>query len=160
MDIGQQILLSWQKNHHINYSLIEDISDDGLLATLSKRGGRTIIQQFAHLHNVRLSWIETADKKTFETLSAIDTKAPIGRQDIIKQLETSYHAINHVLETGIANNFIIKGFKTGLIPFLSYLISHESHHRGNILLTLKQNGYKISDATKWSIWEWNKAAIL
>jgi uncharacterized damage-inducible protein DinB len=38
---------------------------------------------------------------------------------------------------------------------LGYFISHESHHRGNILLTLKQSGEKISDAVKWGLWEWS-----
>jgi uncharacterized damage-inducible protein DinB len=39
---------------------------------------------------------------------------------------------------------------------LGYFISHESHHRGSILLTLKQCGEKIPDAVKWGLWEWGK----
>ena len=30
----------------------------------------------------------------------------------------------------------VKGFKKGVLPLLGYFISHESHHRGNILLIL------------------------
>ena len=39
---------------------------------------------------------------------------------------------------------------------LGYFIAHESHHRGSILLTLKQCGEKIPDAVKWGLWEWGK----
>jgi len=40
--------------------------------------------------------------------------------------------------------------------FLIENISHEAHHRGGILLTMKQCGIKIPDTLKWGIWEWNK----
>lgn len=38
--------------------------------------------------------------------------------------------------------------------FLGYLISHESHHRGQILLTQKQNGELPSKKTLFGLWEW------
>ena len=39
---------------------------------------------------------------------------------------------------------------------LGYFISHESHHRGSIMLTLKQSGERIPDTVKWGLWEWGK----
>jgi len=41
-------------------------------------------------------------------------------------------------------------------PLIGYTISHEAHHRGNILLTIKQRGFKLACELKWGIWEWNK----
>ena len=33
-------------------------------------------------------------------------------------------------------------------------LAHESHHRGSILLTLKQTGHKLTDELRWGLWDW------
>lgn len=43
-------------------------------------------------------------------------------------------------------------FKKGLVSTLAYFVAHESHHRGNILLTLKQSGRRLDQAAAYAIW--------
>jgi len=44
---------------------------------------------------------------------------------------------------------------------MSYLISHESHHSGQIALALKRNGMRLPEAialrTSWQRWYWGKS---
>ena len=49
-----------------------------------------------------------------------------------------------------------RGFKKGIFTTLSYLVAHESHHRGSILLTLKQCGHGIDNATRSGLWGWDQ----
>jgi uncharacterized damage-inducible protein DinB len=48
----------------------------------------------------------------------------------------------------------IKGFKPHPEAFPGYMISHEAHHRGQIILILKENGHLPGKKTLYGLWEW------
>ena len=73
-----------------------------------------------------------------------------------KQLTKSAKAMAKWIERGIDDDGKIKGFKRGVVTMLGYLINHEAHHRGSIILTLKQCGHPISKDIRDGIWAWNQ----
>ncbi len=152
----EQIIETWHINNSVHLMLIDAISDEGLHCTLSKRGGGTPAKQFTHLHNLRLWRLDKVDKELLKGQTKIDTAGTIDKALLKKRLSESGAAIATLIEQGIDAGGKIKGFKRGLIPFLGYMISHESHHRGNILLTLKQCGHKIPKDIQYGIWAWNQ----
>ncbi len=152
----EQVIETWQTNNKMNLLLLDNISDTGMQASLSSRGGRTVYQQFAHIHNVRLQWLKICAKDIFKKYAPIDKEAAYIKKMLRNSFQDSAKGIEELLGRSWDDAGKLKGFKKGLIPFLGYLISHESHHRGNILLTLKQSGEKIPDSVKWGIWEWGK----
>lgn len=151
-----QIIKTWEINNRVNIMLIESISDEGLECSLSKRGGRDVARQFAHLHYVRLYRIEKAAKNLLENQTQIDPKSDITRKLLLKRLNESSKGITQILKLGIENDGKVKGFKRGVIAMLSYLINHEGHHRGSIILTLKQCGYPVPKDIRDGIWAWNQ----
>ena len=46
--------------------------------------------------------------------------------------------------------------KKGVVSMLGYFIAHESHHRGSILLTLKECGHKVDQKVQYKIWDWDR----
>ena len=152
----EQIIETWHINNRVHLMLIDAISAEGLHCTLSKRGGGTPAKQFTHLHNLRLWRLEKVDKELLKGQTKIDTAGTIDKALLKKRLSESGAAIAKIIENGIDDGGKIKGFKRGVIPFLGYMISHESHHRGNILLTLKQCGHKIPKDIQYGIWAWNQ----
>ena len=152
----EQFLDAWQTHHRVNMLLIDNTSDSGMQSSLSTRGGRTIYQQWVHIHNVRMQWLEVCAKDIFENFRVLDKAGSPDRNELKKALEDSTKGVEELLCRGWDNNGKVKGFKRGVIPLLAYFLSHESHHRGNMLLTLKQSGEKIPDVLKWGIWDWAK----
>jgi uncharacterized damage-inducible protein DinB len=153
--LSEQITDTWRINNKVNLMLIDVISDNGLASTLSPRG-RNVAQQFAHLHNVRVRWLEVLAKDLTKGLKQIEKKNAIDRKLLKKSLDNSSEAIKQLLQRGIANDGNIRGYKRGVVNLLGYFISHEAHHRGNILLTLKKSGDKVPKNFGFDIWEWNE----
>jgi uncharacterized damage-inducible protein DinB len=151
----EQLIKAWQINNSNNILLVRSLDKEALSKTLSAKGGRHIGAQLAHVHNVRVKWLEFVAKEMYDSSLLLEDKEPSQTQ-LEKAFDLSAEKIIEVINTSWERDGKLSSFKTGLIPFISYLISHESHHRGNILLTLKQAGVKLDDKVKYGLWEWGK----
>jgi uncharacterized damage-inducible protein DinB len=126
------LLEAWRTNHRINLYLIEHITDEGLRCTLSRHGGRDVALQFAHIHNNRVWHLEK--------------RAP----DLADDLSVTF------LSGVLADEPRRRGFRKGVFTTLAYIVAHESHHRGSILLTLKQCGHQPPKEVRYAIWAWDQ----
>jgi uncharacterized damage-inducible protein DinB len=86
-------------------------------------------------------------------INKIENEQPITKEQVTSKLSESATVVATLLEKGFIDGEI-KGFKPHPAAFLGYLISHESHHRGQIMLTLKQAGHPVDKKTAFGIWEW------
>jgi len=154
--VKDSIIESWLINNRVNLKLLDEISDEGLNCTLSKRGGRTVALQFAHLHNLRLWRLDRFAKEFYGDNRKIDPEGTVNKALLGTCLSESTNAIAAWISKGIDQEGKIKGFKRGAATMTSYLIAHESHHRGSIILTLKQCGYPIQKDIRDGIWAWNQ----
>jgi uncharacterized damage-inducible protein DinB len=151
----EQLLETWRIHNKMNFLLMDNITDAGMERTSGPRG-RTVYHQLSHIHNVRLQWLEVCAPDIFKNHLAIKKETGFDRNGLRKALEESAAGIEELIHKSCNNEGRVKNFKKGIIPLTGYFISHESHHRGNILLTLKLAGENLPDAIKWGLWEWGK----
>lgn len=142
---------TWLINDRMNYFLLKDIKEENLINRASSKG-RTVGEQFAHIHNVRLMWLKTAMPELLLSQTQI-VKDCITKELLKGQLTKSSEAVAQLLESGFTTGRI-KGFKPHPEAFLAYMISHESHHRGQIILILKENGHLPDKKILYGLWEW------
>jgi uncharacterized damage-inducible protein DinB len=143
---------TWAIHNRINLYLLDAIADELLNLALPKC--RTVFDQFAHVHNVRLMWLKSAAPELLEGLIKLETKKGGTKGRLRSALEASGTAIESLLHKATASGGRVKGFKPHATAFLGYLISHESHHRGQIGWTLKQSGYPVDPKVAFGLWEW------
>ncbi len=149
----EQLLDTWRIHDRINRYLLDAVPADALGAVSASRG-RTVGEQLAHVHNVRLMWLRSAAPELLQGLEKIE-KDRAGEAGVLRAaLEASGEAVAQLLRRGFAEGGRIKGFKPHAAAFLGYLVAHESHHRGQIALTLKQAGHPLEKKVAFGLWEW------
>jgi len=149
-----QLLRAWQIHETKLFALVDGMKEAGLSCTLSTRGGRTVGQQLVHVHTVRLSMLEKMRKDLHARLPELERAQGDDRAAIRAGLEASGLAVAELIESTPDGK--VKVFKGGLVTFIAYLIAHESHHRGGIVLTLKQCKQSLSKTEYWKLWGWSK----
>jgi uncharacterized damage-inducible protein DinB len=65
-------------------------------------------------------------------------------------LEASGRGVEALLTRLVENGELVR--RREPVVLLAYFIGHESHHRGSILLALKQNGFALPESLRWRIW--------
>lgn len=152
----QQILETWQIHNRAMIYFIENLPAEALSATLSTRGGRDIGRQLAHLNNVRYKRLTAVARRSNLVLTEFDPEVSPSKKALLTAFRQSGEAMEEHIRAGIANEGKSSNFKRGVVPMIGYYISHESHHRGHAVLTMKQSGITIPDKLRVHIWEWNK----
>ena len=143
---------TWQIHDRINLYLLKAVPREALGSAMAAKH-RTVFQLFAHMHNVRLMWLKAAAADLLEGLSKVEGDK--GEKAALESaLKASGRAMATLIEKSQASGGKVKGFKPHVVAFVGYLISHESHHRGQIGWTLKSTGHPLDQKTAYGLWEW------
>lgn len=147
---AQFALRAFTIHNRINCALIDALSDEAWQLAQPSGKGRTIAENFAHMHDVRLMWMKAA---RISPLPAKPGKAP-AKAAVKKALKESEAALQKWLLPALETDGQIANFKPDAWAFLNYLVSHESHHRGQILLRAKMAGCPVDKRIGYELWNW------
>ncbi len=147
------LIETWQIHDRINLYLLDAVEPSSLTSHSASKG-RSVGEQFAHIHNVRLMWLKASAPDLLQGLTKVENDQAMDKKFLRKSLVASGAAIGALLTKSLEADGKVKGFKPHASAFLGYLISHESHHRGQIALTLKQAGKPLDKKIGYGMWEW------
>lgn len=146
---------SWRMHSNINLFLIDNIQPE-YWNDQSASKGKTVFAHFAHIHNVRISWMEHIAPELIAGIDKLSENYEPEGIALKKALQGSSDSISKLIFMSERTGGKIKAYKTHIFGFIGYLISHESHHRGQIMLCLKQSGHTLSKEIAYEIWSFNK----
>lgn len=152
----EQLLDSWDIHNRMLFILFDAIEPDAFQGRPTGMTGRSVGNIFAHLHNIRLGWVEVGAPALMEGLEKIPTrtkteKAALPKSLLRPALVRSAEAVRELVKTGK-----LKNLKPHLIGSFSYFIAHEWYHLGEIGMTLNEAGYKPDDQILYSLWSWGR----
>lgn len=151
------LLNAYATNNRINVFLIRNLPDPAWRAKPHGARGRDIASIAAHMHNVRLMWLKSAGKADAGKAEKIPAKLEgdsFTKEEAIHALETSWQALQRVLQNAFTTDGRIKGFKPDAGSFLAYLLAHDAHHRGQMSMLARQVGHPLPQSVMYGLWEW------
>ena len=92
----KHFLETWEIHNRINLYLL-DATEPAALSGLSTSKGRTVGEQFAHIHNVRLMWLKSAAPDLLAGLSKVEKEPGVDKKLLRKSLTDSGKAITSLL---------------------------------------------------------------
>jgi len=143
---------SWDASNKITLELLEKIPEHYLNVKPSY-GGRSVGSQFCHINNVRVQWLLAIGTTTQGGLIKLQKDDQTYKTKISEALKISSDRFGSLIETSIRTDMKLKGYPNGINSFLVYLVSHEAHHRGQIIVSLKSVNLPLEKDFLFRMWD-------
>jgi uncharacterized damage-inducible protein DinB len=160
--LGRAAVRIFAANERMNQLLIEHL-DPAAWNAKPPGKARTIAAIFTHMHNVRAKWVRLTAPHlkvprqlqrahcTQRQASAAFAESAAGCQQMLAEaLGGTGGRVDNFLRDGWA-----KPWPVGP-EMLCYMLAHEAHHRGQVMLLAHQLGFPLPHKVMYGLWNWEK----
>jgi uncharacterized damage-inducible protein DinB len=161
-DFRQALLETYAVNDRMNQLILEHLDPRAWRAKPPGRNVRTIAAMFTHMHNIRRKWLRL-------TAPHIKLPAQLDRTRCTQlqartALAESARLCSKMLEEALVPEGRLKQFRRDAwakpwpagIAMFAYMISHDTHHRGQVCMLAHQLGFPLPIKANYGIWTWEK----
>jgi uncharacterized damage-inducible protein DinB len=165
-DLRATILDTWRTNNRVTAFLIEHLPPSLWVAPVPGAPRRTIRMIAGHLHNSRCMWIRTLGQELGIPVPRSVDRRRAGRVELVRALNRSSRSILRLLALGCehggmiprASTYIWRNLPLDVGHVLAYLVAHEAHHRGQIVLVARALGHRLPSEVTEGLWQWTRRA--
>ena len=154
------LLESFRRNGRVNTALLDHLSDADL--TLSdNQGGLSVVEQIAQMAGFRKEWLSEVSPAHADTLDVELDNDMLTLRDLAelrRALTEGDAAVLASIRDALQDSRKFEGaYESNPAHFLQHTLVHDAHHRGQIMMLLRQSGYSpqqmaaLEQAT-WPIW--------
>jgi uncharacterized damage-inducible protein DinB len=158
--LAREVLATWKRHQQILLFLLQRVPEKHLAAVPVGSKGRDVARQFAHLNRNRLGWLHFHVTGARPELPNSTKGERPKKKELAAALRASGKSIEELLAKALRKEARVRLFGKSPVRWMGYLIAHESHHRGQILLALRQSGLvldeKVTVQGLWGKWIFGK----
>ncbi len=149
--------LAWTSNQNVNEALLDHLTDPAMMRAKTPGGGYTVAQHLAHMTECLKGWASEFDSSVSSLPDLYSNWSADAPQDFTAETD-----LERVREVMAQTHQVVwasaeAATSTGTLPhasipqYLMHMMIHDAHHRGQVLLALKTNGFALpNDDALWS----------
>ncbi len=153
-DPKRALLSAYDVSERMNQYLLEHLDDRAWRAKPPGGKVRNIAQVVTHIHNVRRLWLGVCGKdvRGLKVPTKLDRARCTKKQAMAALAKSAQSMSRFLAEMLECPDGRVKNFPSRAVGFATYHISHEAHHRGQVIMLARQAGCPISQETDYGLW--------
>lgn len=153
IDAAATLLSAYSASARINQYLVERLHPSLWRAKLPGPKVRTIAALVAHVHNCGLIYLRRAAPKV-PVPPELD-RFSVTQREAVRVLGAKRKAVLRIATQCLRDKGRVDGWSSGnAAMFLAYYMSHDAHHRGQIVTLARLLGHPVSTKTMSGMWQW------
>lgn len=162
-DWRQALFETFVANERMNQLVLAHLDPEIWTAKPPGRGGRTIAAIFTHVHNIRVKWLRLSVPGMRPPASLHRTRCTQKQAE--EALAESGRRCAEMIARGLGLGAprVARFHRDGWarpwpagVAMVVYMISHEAHHRGQVLMQAHQLGHALPDEARYGVWNWDR----
>ena len=160
----ESVSKAWRINCRVTAFLVERLPAALWPLALPGAPRRTVRGMAVHLHDCRCLWMKSLARGTGVAVPQRLGRGDVGQADVLAALATSADALHLLFEVafrnggrfpGVASAFVYGAMPRDAVMFCGYALSHEAHHRGQLVLAARALGHRLPPETARGLWQWS-----
>lgn len=163
MSTHHPVAAAWQTNNAATVFLVRHLPAAVWNENVPGIPRKTIGTIAAHLHNSRCMWIKSIGGAHGVVVPKRVDLRRARQAEVVRGLARSSKGMIDLIELGISRGgnvppSVWQNFPTDLEHFLSYFAAHEGHHRGQLIMAVRQLGHRLPPSVVNGVWQWKALA--